>query len=443
MRATASTCRARRRWRRAPRRPRRRAARAASRAAGWPASRTRRRRSSAPAAGYCVGPWRPRSASASRRGRWSSSTSRRSRATRRALAAHVSDVLAPAAWPCATSATPACSPARRDAPPVLLAGPPRHRARAGQPARAGSTTARVHGLGASDMKGALAVMIELALAGARPYRCLFFGREELPVVRVGAHAAARARAARGAELVVMMEPTACELHAGCLGQHQRDVDVPRALGPLRAALAGRQRDRARRRGDRRARRAGARAAHEFDGPRVRRGRERHAHRRRDRRQRDPRPRASATSTSATPPGRTPAEAEARLRELCAGHGELRIESNAPSGRWPTGPRSSRRLIAAGGLTRRAEAGVDAGRRVRHGRRLDAVNFGPGDPAQAHRRDESVEIAALVRALPGAGGATRRERLSPAVARPALRRLPVRARSTRGQARAPAGRAAWT
>ena len=29
--------------------------------------------------------------------------------------------------------------------------------------------------------------------------------------------------------------------------------------------------------------------------------------------------------------------------------------------------------------------------------IDAVNFGPGDPAQAHRRDESVEIAALVRA----------------------------------------------
>jgi succinyl-diaminopimelate desuccinylase len=28
--------------------------------------------------------------------------------------------------------------------------------------------------------------------------------------------------------------------------------------------------------------------------------------------------------------------------------------------------------------------------------LDAVNFGPGAPAQAHRRDESVEVAALVR-----------------------------------------------
>ena len=28
--------------------------------------------------------------------------------------------------------------------------------------------------------------------------------------------------------------------------------------------------------------------------------------------------------------------------------------------------------------------------------LDAVNFGPGEPAQAHRRDESIEIAALER-----------------------------------------------
>ncbi len=28
--------------------------------------------------------------------------------------------------------------------------------------------------------------------------------------------------------------------------------------------------------------------------------------------------------------------------------------------------------------------------------LPAVNFGPGEPAQAHRRDESVRIDALVR-----------------------------------------------
>jgi len=88
------------------------------------------------------------------------------------------------------------------------------------------------------------------------------------------------------------------------------------------------------------------------------------------------------------------EAKARLRELCPG-GKLTIDSLAPSGPVATENPRAQKLIAAGELTVApkqawtpvAEFGL-AG--------LDAINFGPGEPAQAHRRDESIEIAALER-----------------------------------------------
>ena len=299
-----------------------------------------------------------------------------------ALAAHIAELTG------AEDLGDTCLIVRRDAP-VLLAG---HLdtvpAQDNVPGRRDGE--RVHGLGASDMKGALAVMIELARAGA-PFDCLFFGREEL----ASQHSALTPLLERQRldyELVVMMEPTDNELHAGCVGNMNatwtftgrsahsaRPWDGENAIHTAArgiAALAGFERE-----------------EHVFDGLTFYEV-------------------ASVTeieggiAQNVIPdrvicgvnyrfaPGRSPDQARARLRELCPG-GELTIDSLAPSGPVATENPRAQKLIAAGDLrvapkqawTPVAEFGL-AG--------LDAVNFGPGEPAQAHRRDESIGIAALER-----------------------------------------------
>jgi succinyl-diaminopimelate desuccinylase len=305
------------------------------------------------------------------------------------LAGHIADVLR-AGGIAVRDLGDTCLLAGSDGAPLLLAG---HLdtvpAQDNRPGRIDG--GRVRGLGASDMKGALAVMVELALAGA-PFRCLFFGREELPMVD-SALTPLLAREPLAAELVVMMEPTACELHAGCLGNIIATWTFRGRSGhSARPWLADNAIERAA---------AGVLALasqppepHAFDGLEFVEV-------------------ASVTeiaggiAANVIPdrvdcrvnyryaPGRAAGDAEARLATLCAGHGELAIESNAPSGPVASGPRVDA-LVAAGDLVRApkqawtpvAEFGL-AG--------LPAVNFGPGDPAQAHRRDESVEIAALARA----------------------------------------------
>src|SRR6266516_468279 len=74
----------------------------------------------------------------------------------------------------------------------------------------------VHGLGASDMKGGIAVMVELARAGL-PARYLFFTREEIPVDESPLPALFATELLNDVELAVVLEPTDVELHAGCLG----------------------------------------------------------------------------------------------------------------------------------------------------------------------------------------------------------------------------------
>jgi len=250
---------------------------------------------------------------------------------------------------------------------------------------------RVHGLGASDMKGALAVMIELARAGA-PLDCLFFGREELPG-KFSALTPLLERERLDYELVVMMEPTSNELHAGCVGNMNATWTFTGRSAHSARPWDGENAIHAAARGIARLAEFD-REEHVFEGltfyevasvTEIRGGIASNV----------VPERAVCGVNYRFAPGRTVAAAEARLRELCPG-GELTIDSVAPSGAVATANPRAQALIAAGDLrvapkqawTPVAEFG-QAG--------LDGVNFGPGEPAQAHRRDESVQISALVRA----------------------------------------------
>jgi succinyl-diaminopimelate desuccinylase len=304
-----------------------------------------------------------------------------------AIAAHVTAVLRAAGAP-ARDLGDTCVLAGAGAP-VLLAG---HLdtvpAQGNRPGRRDGE--RVHGLGASDMKGAVAVMIELALAGAR-FDCLFFGREELPMTE-SALTPLLAREPPAAELVVMMEPTGNELHAGCLGNvnatwtfagraghSARPWDADNAIHKAAQAVAALARHEP--------------EEHDFGGLRfyevvsVTRI-------------------AGGVAANVIPdrvechvnyryaPGRSPREAEARLAELCGGAGALAVTSNSPSGPVPLDNAHVARLRRDLPVAPK-QAWTPVAEFGRAG--LDAINFGPGEPAQAHRRDESVRISALVRA----------------------------------------------
>ena len=312
------------------------------------------------------------------------------------LAAHVLELL-PDARDAGDTCVLAGATARGDRPWVLLAG---HfdtvPAQDNRPGRRDADA--VFGLGASDMKGGLAVMIELALADAGERSVdlgfVFFGREELPVTESAlAPLLERDPGLRDADLAIVMEPTANAMQAGCLGNINAAWTFSGVAGhSARPWLA-----------DNAIHRAGRGIAalvdvelgeHEF-GLSFREA-------------------LSVTEISGGvaqnvvpdrtvahvnyryAPGRSQAEAEAWLRELCEPHGALEILANAPSGPVPDGNSLVERLRSAGDLalepkqawTPVAEFGT-AG--------IDAINFGPGDPAYAHRRDEQVTVAALERA----------------------------------------------
>jgi succinyl-diaminopimelate desuccinylase len=257
----------------------------------------------------------------------------------------------------------------------------------------------VTGLGASDMKGGIAVMIELArwaVAADLAYDVafLFFPREELgPSENPLPALFEQVPLVDEAALVVCMEPTDNTLQLGCLGNlNARVVFEGRSAHSARPWL-------------------GVNAVGvAFDGLQAVL-------------QLEPRDvvidgllfcevlsvtqihggiatnvipaRVEATLNFRYAPDRTPAEAEGRVREL-VGH-TVEILSNSPPAHVALGSPVVEALRRAGDLELQPkQAWTNVADFAARG--LDAVNFGPGATRYAHTVDERVEIAALERSL---------------------------------------------
>lgn len=258
----------------------------------------------------------------------------------------------------------------------------------------------VHGLGASDMKGGLAVALELVRdlepdSGPYDLGLLLFGREELPADANPLPALfAGSEAVRDTSLAILLEPTDLRIQAGCLGNVVARLTFHGRSGhSARPWLAES---------------AIEKAAHGLlplfgIEPRIAsvqglEFREVVSITRLESGIADNVIPAEATATLNLryPPDRDPADAEAYLRSLVPEGSTLEVVSHAPAGRVVTDTPLVRALRDAGDLALEPkQAWTNVADFTANG--IDAVNFGPGHTAYAHRQDERVEISALAAA----------------------------------------------
>ena len=93
------------------------------------------------------------------------------------------------------------------------------------------------------------------------------------------------------------------------------------------------------------------------------------------------------------PGKSLDQAQMDVRALVGGRAEIEFTDLAPSGRVCAENPFFQRLLATTGLPAASkQAWTDVARFSELG--IDAVNFGPGETAQAHQKNESAPIAAL-------------------------------------------------
>ncbi|MEP6892611.1 MAG: succinyl-diaminopimelate desuccinylase [Gaiellaceae bacterium] len=257
----------------------------------------------------------------------------------------------------------------------------------------------VHGLGAADMKGGIAVVLELVRdLGAEPHGAydvalLLFGREELPPQFNPLPALFDGSPLiREASLAILLEPTAGAIQAGCVGNMTARVTfrgvsghsarpwlarnaIHAAIDDLASIAALPRRE------------VVISDLSFYEVASVTRLEAGIA----DNVVPDT---ATATINYRYTPDRTSDEARAYLRSLLPDDVDVEIDGDSPPARVVADTPLVRALREAGDLAvEPKQAWTNVADFTSRG--IDAVNFGPGDPVFAHRRDEQVGIDALV------------------------------------------------